>query len=92
MDTTDHDSVWCSDGLAYSHRQSGQYYIGLDTAEAVRELTEGLTIFFNSDWGSRLIKQKHKTQFGNGNGGRITTWMIKYPHNKKNAHIVADEK
>jgi len=43
-----------------------------------------LTDFFSR--GFRLVNEMNKTQFGNGNGGKITTWMIKYPRIKKNAH------
>ena len=38
-----------------------------------------------SRWGTRLIKQNDKTENGKSNGQKITTWMIKYPHIKKNA-------
>ena len=35
--------------------------------------------------GARLINKKTNHKFGKSNGQRITTWMIKYPHIKKNA-------
>ena len=35
--------------------------------------------------GLRLVNKMTKSDFGKSNGGKITTWMIKYPHIKKNA-------
>ena len=35
--------------------------------------------------GSRLVNEKDEMKNGKSNGQKITTWMIKYPHIKKNA-------
>ncbi len=35
--------------------------------------------------GLRLVNKMTKSDFGKSNGGKITRWPIKYPHNKKNA-------